>query len=98
MIYDVLIIGSGPAGIYTSIILKRGIPTQNAEENIKVGVLEKDIIGGLTRYAHIQISKKWSFSGSNLMRNLYEEAKSLNVSFYTGEKVIKIIRKSEILK
>lgn len=98
MIYDVLIIGSGPAGIYTSIILKRGIPTQNAEENIKVGVLEKDIIGGLTRYAHIQISKKWSFSGSNLMCNLYEEAKSLNVSFYTGEIVIKIIRKSEIFE
>ncbi|MFB3236431.1 hypothetical protein PF217_08025 [Staphylococcus pseudintermedius] len=53
MNYDVIIIGAGPAGIYSSIILKRGIPTQNVEENISVGIIEKGLIGGFTRYAHM---------------------------------------------
>lgn len=91
--YDVLIIGSGPAGLYSSIILKRGIPTQNIEEDIKVGILEKGVVGGLTRYAHIQISKHWSFSGSNLINNLYQEALNLNVNLYTETKVKKIENK-----
>ncbi|EGQ4182331.1 hypothetical protein FDP70_12550, partial [Staphylococcus pseudintermedius] len=90
MNYDVIIIGAGPAGIYSSIILKRGIPTQNVEENISVGIIEKGLIGGFTRYAHIQISKQWSFSGSNLISNLYNEAKNLNVHFHSNEEVTNI--------
>ncbi|EGQ3421720.1 hypothetical protein G0U11_002367 [Staphylococcus pseudintermedius] len=82
MNYDVIIIGAGPAGIYSSIILKRGIPTQNVEENISVGIIEKGLIGGFTRYAHIQISKQWSFSGSNLIVN-----SGLKMLFYGGLKM-----------
>ncbi|MDK9865260.1 MULTISPECIES: NAD(P)/FAD-dependent oxidoreductase [Staphylococcus] len=91
--YDVLIVGAGPSGLYSSIVLKRGIPTQNVEEDIKVGILEKGIVGGLTRYAHIQISKHWSFSGSNLINNFYQEARKLNVDLYTRTKVEKIENK-----
>lgn len=36
MNYDVIIIGAGPAGIYSSIILKRGIPTVNGRDRKSV--------------------------------------------------------------
>ncbi|TDM03769.1 hypothetical protein [Macrococcus carouselicus] len=82
--FDVVIIGAGPAGLYSSIVLKRGIPTQSLEEKeISVCILEKGHIGGLSRYAHIQISKSWSFSGSNLANTLYQECKQLNVNIYS---------------
>lgn len=89
--FDVVIIGAGPAGLYSSIVLKRGIPTQSLEEKeISVCILEKGHIGGLSRYAHIQISKSWSFSGSNLANTLYQECKQLNVNIYLNNNVYKI--------
>lgn len=97
--FDVIIIGAGPSGLYSSIVLKRGIPTQSIEEkDISVCVLEKGNIGGLTRYAHIQICKSWSFSGSNLVSTLYKECKQLNVNIQCEQVVKKIIKKEKFFE
>ena len=94
--YDVLIIGAGPAGLYTSIILKKGTPMQVPNEPIKVGVLEATKIGGLTQYAFIQITKKWAFSGRTLIQSLYEEAVDSDVDFFTNYCVTKIKKEKNL--
>ena len=93
--YDVLIIGAGPAGLYTSIILKKGTPMQVPNEPIKVAVAEAKKIGGLTQYSFIQITKKWAFSGRNLIQTLYSEALAANVDFLQNCCVTKISKQED---
>ena len=90
--YDVVIIGAGPAGLHTSIILKKGTPMQVPNEPIKVAVVEAAKIGGLTQYAFIQITKKWAFSGNTLINTLYNEAVEGKVDFFKKTVVRKIKR------
>lgn len=92
--YDVFIVGAGVAGLYTSIILKKGTPMQVPNEPLSVAVAEATKIGGLTQYAFIQITKKWAFSGSNLIRTLYSEAVQSKVEFLENSGVTKIIKQS----
>ncbi|WP_288646383.1 NAD(P)/FAD-dependent oxidoreductase [uncultured Lactobacillus sp.] len=96
--YDVFIIGAGVAGLYTSIIIKKGTPMQVPSEPITVGVAEANRIGGLTKYAFIQITKKWAFSGSNLIRTLYGEAVQAGVDFFENSNVTKIVRQDNNFK
>lgn len=96
--YDVFIIGAGVAGIYTSIIIKKGTPMQVPSEPITVGVTEANNIGGLTKYAFIQITKKWAFSGGNLIKTLYDEATQAGVDFFENNNVKKIEKQGNNFK
>ncbi|NCG69206.1 hypothetical protein GWJ21_15240 [Bacillus coagulans] len=98
--FDVVIVGAGPAGLYSSIVLQRGIPTQADSEKFKICILEKGMIGGLTKYAFIQISKKWAFSGPSVIAAFLEETKLLNIQINEGEEVksIKPINKEGYLE
>lgn len=81
--YDVIIIGAGPAGITAGIYCKRA--------NLKTIIFEKESIGGqiassplVENYPGIK-----SISGAELANNLYEQAESLDIPIEI-EEVIKI--------
>ena len=88
--YDVAIIGGGPAGLYSSIIIQRGIPTQSTSENLKVAVFDSGPMGGLANFAFIQISKKWAFSGSNVKMSFVEEAQSIGIELHENVHIHKV--------
>lgn len=89
--YDVIFVGGGPAGLYGSLIVQKGTPVQRVSENFKVKVIESgNTVGGITKYAFIQISKGWAFSGKSLISTLYEEAKRVGVEFSLNEVVLRI--------
>lgn len=96
--FDVVIIGAGPAGLYASIVLKRGIPTQNIAEDISVCIIEQGDLGGLTKYAFITISKKWGFSGGKLVRTFAEETKELGTVINEHERVEEVTPHGEGMK
>lgn len=88
---DVLIIGAGPAGIYTSLILQKASPVQSVSENFKIKVIERfKTPGGLTKYAFIQLSKTWAFSGKNMVYSLAEETMNSGVEYSFEESVIRV--------
>ena len=40
MIYDVIIIGSGPSGMYAGLIIQKGTPVQSVPEDFKVKIID----------------------------------------------------------
>lgn len=88
--YDVLILGGGPAGLYSGIVLKRGLPTQSVAEALDVAVLERFFIGGLARFGYITFSKRWSFSGTKMVQALRKECEEVGVDLYNGTRVTDI--------
>lgn len=92
-IYDVIIIGAGPSGLYNSIILKKGTPLQTVSEDLDVMVIEASSIpGGIARSAFIQLTKSWAFSGTTLVDSFYQEAKSVGVNFKFNEIISNIYK------
>lgn len=89
--YDVLILGGGPAGLYSGIVLKRGLPTQSVAEALDVAVLERFFIGGLARFGYITFSKRWSFSGTKMVQALRKECEEINVDLYNETRVTAIL-------
>ena len=83
MIYDCVVIGAGIAGMTASIYLKRA--------GLNVLLLDKDAPGGLlNKIAKIENYPGFvSISGPTLASNLYEQIKSLGISYKYG-KVISI--------
>lgn len=71
--YDVIIIGGGPAGITAGIYCKRA--------NLKTIIFEKDTIGGQIASSPLveNFPGTKSISGSELANNLYEQAESLEI-------------------
>lgn len=88
--YDVLVIGGGPAGLYSGVVLKRGIPTQNNPEDLKIGILERFYVGGLARFGYITFSKRWAFSGTKLVQSLYKECQDIGVDVQNYTRVTSI--------
>ena len=86
--YDVIVIGAGPAGMTSAIYLARA--------NKKVLVLEKETIGG--QMASSPLIENYpgfdSISGSNLANNMYEQLSNLNVEIELEE--VKEIKDGEI--
>lgn len=90
---DVVIVGAGTAGLYAALTLKRGIPT--AQPNgLRITVIDRAAAGGLARFGYITFTKRWSFSGSQVIRALREEAESLGVEITRDCRVV-AIRPSE---
>ena len=91
MVFDCVIVGSGPAGLTAGIYLARA--------NKKVAILEKMAIGG--QVSEIGIIENYpgffSISGSELSMNMYNQAKKLGVEFIT-EEVVSYDLREEIKK
>ena len=81
--YDVIIIGAGPAGITAGIYCKRA--------NLKTIIFEKDTIGGQIASSPLveNFPGTKSISGTELANNLYEQAESLEIPIEI-EEVLKI--------
>ena len=91
MIYEVLIVGAGPSGLYASLIIQKATPVQNVSEDFKIKIIENSTYpGGLTKFGFIQITKKWAFHGKNLVGSLYSECLEAGIEFGFNEKVIQI--------
>ena len=93
--YDVLILGGGPAGLYSGIVLKRGLPTQSVAEALDIAVLERFFIGGLARFGYITFSKRWSFSGTKMVQALRKECEEVGVDLYNDTRVTNIQSQEE---
>ncbi|MCD7741670.1 MAG: FAD-dependent oxidoreductase [Ruminococcus sp.] len=85
--YDIIIIGSGPAGLTAAIYAKRAM--------LNAVVVEKDYMGT----GQISVSERvdnypglYGISGYDLGEKFYEHAKALGTEFYEGE--AKAIKKS----
>ncbi len=85
--YDIIIIGSGPAGLTAAIYAKRAM--------LSAVVVEKDYMGT----GQISVSERvdnypglYGLSGYDLGEKFYEHAKALGAEFYEGE--VKAIKKS----
>lgn len=81
--YDVIVVGSGPAGITSAIYLKRA--------NINVCIMEKSAPGGqLNKSSTIENYPGFEkITGPELAYNFYEQILKLDIPFINGE-VIKI--------
>lgn len=81
MIFDVIIIGGGPAGITAGIYAKRaGRSVAIIEKYMPGGQL--NLIGEIENYTGFK-----SISGAELAMKFYEHAKSLDIPFFTEEVV-----------
>lgn len=71
--YDVIIVGAGPAGITAGIYAKRA--------NLKTIIFEKETIGGQISSSPLveNFPGFHSISGANIANNLYEQAESLDI-------------------
>ncbi len=97
MIYDVIIIGSGPSGMYAGLIIQKGTPVQSVPEDFKVKIIDAGSSpGGLTKYGFIQISKSWAFHGRNLIGSLYKEGLEAGIEYSFNEKVCEIIKRDDL--
>lgn len=79
MVYDILIVGGGPAGITAGIYAKRA--------GRKVAIIEKLAIGGqINLIGQIEnYSGFASIGGGELAENFYEQVKSLNIPIINDE-------------
>ena len=79
MLYDVIIIGAGPAGLTAGIYCLRA--------NLKTLILEKESIGG--QIASSPLVQNYpgfmSISGAELSNNLYEQVESLGADIELEE-------------
>lgn len=89
--FDIIIIGSGPAGMTAAIYGKRS--------GLRVAIFEENAPGGaMINTANIENYPGFSsIDGVSLAMNMYEQISSLGVEFY-GNKVIKIEKDEEIFK
>ena len=89
--YDVLIVGSGPAGMTAAIYAAR--------VNLKVGIIEKSAPGG----AMINTSKIENYpgytniDGASLSMNMFSQVMDLGID-YLGYDVLEIIKEDEVFK
>ena len=83
MVYDLIIIGLGPAGIAASIYAKRS--------GLNVLVLESKIPGGLVNYTNVVNNYPGfiNIDGPSLANKMYEHFKSLDIE-YRNEDVIEL--------
>ena len=84
MMYDVIIIGAGPAGITAGIYCQRA--------NLKTIIFEKETIGGQISSSPLveNFPGFHSISGANIANNLYEQAEGLGIPIEI-EEVLNII-------
>ena len=77
LIYDVLIIGAGPAGLTAGIY--------SARNGLKTAVVAKEIGGTANSILRIENWPGYSGTGANLMKQFYEHVKKFEVDFIVSE-------------
>ncbi|WP_431800004.1 hypothetical protein [Halobacillus andaensis] len=88
--FDVIVVGGGPAGLYASTVLQKGIPTQNKSEELRVGLFDQGNLGGLAKFGYITFSKRWSFSGSKIISALYKEIVEAGVNIHDNTPITSV--------
>lgn len=91
-IYDVVIIGAGPAGIAAAIYVSRG--------NLKCAIIEKEMPGGQVNKTSIveNYPGYTKISGPELVEKFYEQLNELNIKqIYSEVTAIKVNKKSKTI-
>ncbi len=90
-VYDVLVLGAGPAGLTAAVYtMRKGLDTAMLADNIGGQVVETSGIDNYMGYRHIQ--------GTELIDKFFDQIKQFSISFKQGVKVTRLFKEGDVFK